>query len=152
MSNVRSRNTSIELTLRKALWHEGVRYRKNLSTLPGRPDIAITKYRIAIFCDGEFWHGKNWNTKRDRIKTNRAYWLPKIERNIARDNENEKKLLSMGWIVFRFWGEDISKHLNDCVNEIKEAIYGITHGIYYDANNNTDWPAAESDIIYLADK
>ena len=151
MSKVRSSNTSIELALRKALWHEGIRYRKNLASLPGRPDIAITKYRIAIFCDGEFWHGKNWDSKKDSIKTNRAYWLSKIERNIARDNKNEKKLFSMGWVVFRFWGEDISKHLNECVNEIKEAIYGITNGIYNDGNNNADLLAAESETAYLAD-
>jgi DNA mismatch endonuclease (patch repair protein) len=63
MGCIKSQNTSIEKMLRKALWHEGIRYRKNFKTLPGKPDIVITKYKIVIFCDGEFWHGKDWNNK-----------------------------------------------------------------------------------------
>ena len=136
MSHIKSTNTSIEVLLRKALWHEGIRYRKNVKTLPGKPDIAITKYKIAIFCDGEFWHGKNWDTKKDSIKTNSDFWITKIERNIMRDNKNEKKLANMGWVVLRFWGNEINKDLNDCVNEIKEVIYEIKNGIYNDEYNN----------------
>jgi DNA mismatch endonuclease (patch repair protein) len=120
MSRIRSSNTSIEVMLRKALWHEGIRYRKNLKSLPGSPDIAITKHKIAIFCDGEFWHGKNWDEKKESIKTNRDFWISKIDRNIMRDNENEKKLDNMGWVVLRFWGNEINKNLADCVKEIKE--------------------------------
>ena len=123
MSHIRSNNTSIELLLRKALWHEGIRYRKNLKTLPGSPDIAITKYKIAVFCDGEFWHGKNWDTKKNAIKTNSDFWIAKIERNIKRDNKNERELEKMGWVVLRYWGNEINKELADCVNEIKEIIY-----------------------------
>ncbi|MCL2138968.1 MAG: very short patch repair endonuclease [Treponema sp.] len=104
MSQIRSCNTSIELVLRKALWHEGIRYRKNLKTLPGKPDIAITKYKIAIFCDGELWHGKNWETKIMSFQTNRDYWIAKIEKNMARDFKNERKLENMGWHVIRYWG------------------------------------------------
>jgi DNA mismatch endonuclease (patch repair protein) len=149
MSQIRSNNTSIEILLRKALWHEGIRYRKNFKTLPGSPDIAITKYKIAIFCDGEFWHGKNWIKKKDAIKTNRDFWLSKIERNIIRDNKNENALKNMGWVVLRFWGDEINKKLADCVNEIKETIYEIKHGIYNrEYYNNIDFLVAENDLAY----
>jgi DNA mismatch endonuclease (patch repair protein) len=123
MSRIKSSNTSIEVALRKALWHEGIRYRKNLKTLPGKPDIAITKYKIAVFCDGEFWHGKNWDTKKNSIKTNSAYWVSKIERNMDRDNSTDSQLSRLGWTVIHFWGKDIEKHLNDCVAEIKDVIF-----------------------------
>jgi len=123
MSRVKSSNTSIEVLLRKALWHSGIRYRVNYSKLPGTPDIAITKYRIAIFCDGEFWHGKDWKATREKIQSNRDYWLPKIDRNIMRDNEVNRTLSYLGWTVVRFWGVDIQKNLNSCVEDIKEEIF-----------------------------
>jgi DNA mismatch endonuclease (patch repair protein) len=149
MSNIRSNNTSIEVQLRKALWHEGIRYRKNLKTLPGKPDIAITKYKIAIFCDGEFWHGKDWETKKNAINTNRDYWVTKIEKNIIRDNASEKKLENMGWVILRFWGNKINKKLEDCVNEVKETIYNIKNGIYYDNYyDETDLLVAEDEADY----
>jgi DNA mismatch endonuclease (patch repair protein) len=154
MSHIRSKNTSIEVLLRKALWHEGIRYRKNDSKLPGKPDIAITKYRIAIFCDGELWHGKDWENRKKQIKTNRDYWIPKIERNIERDIENEKKLESMGWIIIRFWGKEIKKNLIDCVSEIKEVIYEIENNIYgigYEQEYN-DFMAAEEEPAYNDDE
>ena len=122
MSRIKSKNTSIEVTLRKALWHSGIRYRVNYARLPGTPDIAITKYQIAIFCDGEFWHGKDWEEKRPNIKNNRDYWIEKIERNMNRDRRNEWALNCMGWIVLRFWGSEIHKDLYKCVNEVKYAI------------------------------
>jgi DNA mismatch endonuclease (patch repair protein) len=149
MSHIRSNNTSIEVLLRKALWHEGIRYRKNLKTLPGTPDIAITKHKIAIFCDGEFWHGKNWDTKKTAIKTNVDFWIAKIERNIMRDNKNEKKLANMGWVVLRFWGDDINKSLEDCVNEVKETIYEVKNGIYNsEFSNEVDLLVAEDGQAY----
>lgn len=122
MSRIRSNNTKIEVTLRKALWHLGIRYRINYAALPGKPDIAITKYRIAIFCDGEFWHGKDWGLKKDKIASNRGYWLPKIEKNIQRDEEIAKELHALGWQVLRFWGKDILKNLDDCISDIQDAI------------------------------
>jgi len=146
MSHIRSKDTSVEVLLRKALWHEGIRYRKNLKTLPGKPDIAITKYKLAIFCDGELWHGKYWETRKETITTNRDYWIPKIERNIARDNKNEKKLENIGWIVIRFWGKEIKKNLLDCVKAIKETIYEIENGIYsidYEQEYGNDLMVAE---------
>ena len=122
MSRIRSKNTRIEVKLRKALWHRGIRYRVNYALLPGKPDIAITKYYIAIFCDGEFWHGKNWGEKKEKIATNRSYWISKIERNIARDNEVDKKLNALGWQVLRFWGKDIECHLEACIADVEDAI------------------------------
>jgi len=123
MSRIKGRDTSIEVRLRKALWAAGIRYRKNYKKLPGTPDIAITKHRIAIFCDGEFWHGKDWESAKSKLRRNRDYWIDKIEGNMAREGEVEKKLLySMGWIVIRFWGEDIKKDLPGCVEEIKDLI------------------------------
>jgi len=122
MSRIKSKDTTIETNFRKALWHEGIRYRKNYSQLPGKPDIAVTKYRIAIFCDGEFWHGKDWEIKRQKIKKNREYWILKIERNINRDNETNRQLQNMGWTVLRFWGKDIKKNMSVCVDEVKSAI------------------------------
>ena len=123
MSRIKSKDTSIEVSLRKALWASGIRYRKNYKALPGTPDIAITKNCIAIFCDGDFWHGKGWETKKSEIRSNREYWNEKIERNIIRDQEVDKALLGMGWTVLRFWGDDICRDLDGCVNDVKEALF-----------------------------
>jgi DNA mismatch endonuclease (patch repair protein) len=153
MSHIKSKDTSVEILLRKALWHVGIRYRKNLKTLPGKPDIAITKYKIAIFCDGELWHGKNWDKRKKTIKSNRDYWVGKIERNIARDNENERKLKNANWVVIRFWGEDIKKNLDMCVNEIKEIISEVQKGIYeIDCSETEISSAAESTADYEIEK
>ena len=122
MSRIRSKNTKIEILLRKSLWHSGIRYRIHYSELPGKPDIAITKYNIAIFCDGEFWHGKDWSAKKDKIQTNREYWLPKIERNMERDRQIDKELDYLGWRVLRFWGKDIEKNLDDCISDVQDTI------------------------------
>jgi len=123
MSRIRSKDTSIEISLRKALWHAGIRYRKNYSAIPGTPDIAITKYQIAIFCDGEFWHGKDWERKKARIHSNRDYWIEKIERNIARDNEVNRKICGNGWTVMRFWGNEIRDNVKGCVEDVQDAIF-----------------------------
>ena len=123
MSRIKSKDTSIEVSLRKALWHAGIRYRKNYPKLPGKPDIAITKYRIAIFCDGEFWHGKEWEYKKDRIQSNRDYWLSKIDRNISKDIETNLALSYYGWTVIRYWGKEIQDDLEGCVEEVKDVIF-----------------------------
>ena len=114
MKHIRSKDTKIEIILRKALWHEGIRYRKNYDKLPGKPDIAITKYKIAVFCDGEFFHGKDWNQLQVKLKNsnNSEYWLKKIQRNINRDYEVEQEIRAQGWIVLRFWGKDIKQDVN----------------------------------------
>jgi DNA mismatch endonuclease (patch repair protein) len=122
MSRIKSTNTTIEAVFRKALWHEGIRYRKNDKSLPGNPDIVITKHRIVIFCDGEFWHGKDWEIKKPKIQANQEYWIEKIEKNMSRDIEINTQLKKMGWMVLRFWGVDIKKHMAECVTQVVEAI------------------------------
>jgi DNA mismatch endonuclease (patch repair protein) len=122
MSRIKSKNTSIELALRRALWSSGIRFRKNYKGLPGTPDIVITKYRIAVFCDGDFWHGKDWGVKKGALKGNRDYWITKIERNIQRDRETDILLNYMGWTVLRFWGSEIRRDAQGCVESIWDAI------------------------------
>lgn len=122
MQAIRSKDTTIELLLRKALWERGVRYRKNYKKLIGKPDIAITKYRIAVFCDSDYWHGYDWENRNQRIKSNRDYWVPKIERNMKRDQEVTERLQHEGWIVLRFWEWQIRKKLSECVENIPQAI------------------------------
>ncbi len=125
MSHIKSKDTSIEVSLRKALWKKGYRYRKNYSALPGKPDIVLTKYKIAIFCDGELFHGKNWEILKPRLLkgNNPDFWVKKIERNMKRDDENDKRLLFLGWTVIHFWGNDILKNTDQCVKVIEEAIF-----------------------------
>ena len=125
MSHIKSKDTSIEVSLRRALWKKGYRYRKNYSALPGKPDIVLTKYRIAIFCDGELFHGKNWEILKPRLLkgNNPDFWVKKIERNMKRDDENDKKLLFLGWTVIHFWGNDILKNTDQCVKVIEEVIF-----------------------------
>ena len=122
MQAIRSKDTTIELLLRKALWERGVRYRKNYKKLIVKPDIAITKYRIAVFCDSDYWHGYDWENRNQRIKSNRDYWVPKIERNMKRDQEVTERLQHEGWIVLRFWEWQIRKKLSECVENILQAI------------------------------
>ena len=125
MSHIKSKDTSIEVSLRRVLWKKGYRYRKNYSALPGKPDIVLTKYRIAIFCDGELFHGKNWEILKPRLLkgNNPDFWVKKIERNMKRDDENDKRLLFLGWTVIHFWGNDILKNTDQCVKVIEEAIF-----------------------------
>ena len=125
MQNIKSKDTEIEVLLRKALWKKGYRFRKNYSKLPGKPDIAFTKYKIAIFCDGEFFHGKDWEILKPRLEKgkNPDYWVKKIERNIQRDEEKDQQLNFMGWTVIHFWGKDILKDTEQCVRVIEETIF-----------------------------
>lgn len=127
MQHIRAKDTKIEIMLRKALWSKGYRYRKNYKKLPGNPDIVLTKYKIAIFCDGEFFHGKNWEVLRPRLANshNSEYWISKISRNRERDDEINKQLLFQGWTVIRFWGNDIKKHTDDCIKVIEECIFSM---------------------------
>ena len=122
MQAIKSKDTSIELSLRKALWEKGIRYRKNYKKLPGKPDIALTKHKIAVFCDSDFWHGFEWEERKKRIKSNQEYWIPKIERNMERDREVDSELQKMGWTVIRFWEWQIKKHLDQCVAAVETAV------------------------------
>ena len=123
MKNVKSVNTKPEVLLRKALWHDGIRYRKNYKKLPGTPDIAITKRKIAIFVDGDFWHAKgHQDNPGEQIKSNREYWVKKLSRNVERDKEVDEELLNLGWLVLRFWESDMKRDVEQCVKLIKEYI------------------------------
>lgn len=118
MSKIRGKNTKPELLFRSALWKKGVRYRVDTKQLPGRPDVSIKKYKLAIFIDGEFWHGYNWDERKDKIKSNRAFWIPKIERNMQRDRQVNRQLEEMGYTVFRFWEKEVKNELNKCINDV----------------------------------
>jgi DNA mismatch endonuclease (patch repair protein) len=122
MSAIRSTNTKAEVRLAKALWHLGYRYRKNNRTIFGTPDLTFKKLKIAIFVDSEFFHGKDWETQKDRVKTNTVFWQKKIERNIQRDIEVNNYLESQNWKVLRFWSDEIEKNLEDCVAKIQSEI------------------------------
>lgn len=132
MSNIRSKDSDIEIKLRKALWHQGFRYRKNYKELPGKPDIALTKFKIAVFCDSEFFHGKDWeNGLRDQILrgNNSEFWEKKILRNMKKDQEVNRQLEALGWTVLRFWGKDIQKNLDECLRTVEETVFD--HKIEY---------------------
>lgn len=130
MQSIRSKDTKIEMILRKALWSGGIRYRKNYSKIPGKPDIAITKYKIAIFCDSEFFHGKDWEQLKPRLQKgdNGEFWVNKIGKNREHDEQVNKELAFMGWTVIRFWGNDIKKNTDECIKVIEEAIFDIKIG------------------------
>ena len=125
MRRIRSKNTKIEIALRKALWHKGYRYRKNYEALPGKPDIVLTKQKIAIFCDSEFFHGKDWEVLKPQLEHGKdgEFWIKKISRNRERDDEVNKQLLFLGWTVIRFWGKDIIKNTDECVKVVEEVIF-----------------------------
>lgn len=116
MQSIKGKSTKIEVILAKALWHKGIRYRKNDRSVFGTPDISIKKYKIAIFVDGEFWHGKDWNE--NRIDTNKDFWNRKIKNNIARDELVNKTLGEQGWTVLRFWEKDVKNELGSCIDSI----------------------------------
>ena len=104
--------------LRKELWLRGLRYRKNYKKIIGKPDIVFIRKKVAVFCDSEFWHGYDWENRKNDIKSNRDFWIKKIERNIQRDIEVNEILKNDGWSVLRFWGNDIKKRTVECADEI----------------------------------
>lgn len=127
MSSIKSKNTRPELLLRKALWRKNMRYRVNYKKLPGKPDIVFTKPKVAIFCDGDFWHGHNWairgmNSLDEELAGYSEFWKNKILRNIERDSETNKRLSAMGWTVVRIWESDIKKDIDECVKKIENVI------------------------------
>lgn len=121
MQAVKSKDSEIERLLRKELWKRGLRYRKNVKDIIGKPDIVFIGKRIAVFCDSEFWHGYDWEHRKDDIKSRRDFWIPKIERNMQRDAEVTAALKADGWIVLRFWGKDIKKNASECADIIQRA-------------------------------
>lgn len=122
MQAVKSTGSKIEVILGKALWERGLRYRKNNKKVFGKPDFTFSKYKIAIFVDGEFWHGKDWEIRKYDHKSNQKFWHQKIERNIQRDKEVNAELEKQGWIVLRFWGKQIEKDLVNCLEIIEQKI------------------------------
>jgi len=122
MQAIKSTSTKDEVRLAKALWHLGLRYRKNNKKVFGKPDITFKKYKIAIFIDSEFFHGKDWEIQMSRIKSNRDYWIPKIERNIKRDIQVNTYLKEQKWLVLRFWSKQIKQELDVCICKIQHAI------------------------------
>lgn len=122
MSRIRSKDTKIELILRKELWSRGIRYRKNVKAIEGKPDIAFIGKKVAVFCDSEFWHGYNWDERKNDLKKNKEFWIAKIERNMERDAEVNRILKEQGWTVLRFWGNQIKKNLSECADIIENAV------------------------------
>lgn len=123
MSHIRSKDTKPEVLLRKALWKRGIRYRKNYAVLPGKPDIALTRYKIAIFVDGDFWHARDHqDSPGEQVASNKEYWQNKLKNNVERDKAVNDVLTEDGWLVLRFWSSDVMKHLDDCINQILQYI------------------------------
>lgn len=136
MRHIKSRNTKPEIILRHALWEKGYRYRVNYKKLPGKPDIVLPKYKICIFVDSEFFHGKNfesgyhsskYHSLKEQLEAgdHADYWLPKIQKNMARDREAEAELKAMGWTVLRFWSKEVTKNTDRCLCSIEETIFTI---------------------------
>lgn len=122
MQAVKNKDSAIEVMLRKALWHRGLRYQKNSSKVYGHPDIVFLGKKIAVFCDSEFWHGYDWENRKKEIKSHQDFWIPKIERNIQRDNDVNARLQESGWTVLRFWGKQIKSNTEACADIIEAAV------------------------------
>ena len=123
MQAVKNKDSQIELLLRQELWSRGLRYRKNVNRIYGKPDIVFIGKKVAVFCDSEFWHGYNWNERKKDFKSHQEFWIPKIERNMERDAEVTAKLESEGWTVIRFWGNEIKKNTAQCADIIEKAVH-----------------------------
>lgn len=123
MSNVKLKGGTEETMLAKALWHKGYRYWRNYKKLPGSPDIAIQRYHIAIFVDGEFWHGYDWANKKLKLQRNKDYWIEKIEENIARDARVDEQLRKIGWTPIHFWSKEVRTNLHGCVLKVTELLH-----------------------------
>ena len=122
MKQVKNKDSKIEILLRKEIWNRGLRYRKNVKKILGKPDLAFIGKKIAIFCDSEFWHGYDWENRKKDFKSHQDFWIPKIERNIARDKEVTEMLQQQGWIVLRFWGKEIQSDVSRCADIIEASL------------------------------
>ena len=146
----RSTGTKPERMLARELWRRGYRYRKNVRSVLGTPDICFKSRKVAVFVDGDFWHGRDWERARQRIKSNREFWYAKIERNMARDLRTDQRLQARGWRVLRFWASEVMKHLSECADRVKEVLREVhiqhLHRVYqYDTqyDNMLDIAAEE---------
>jgi DNA mismatch endonuclease Vsr len=122
MRSIKNKGTLIENLLAKEMWSRGLRYRRNDKNVFGKPDFSFKKYKIAVFCDSEFFHGKNWDNNKNHVKSNTKFWKDKIESNILRDKIVNEKLENEGWLVIRFWGEEIKNNYKECVTKIENLI------------------------------
>ena len=129
MQRVRSKDTASELTLRRALWHRGLRFTLHQATLPGHPDIVFSRAKLAVFVDGDFWHGNQWRLRglerledQFRDSENSEYWIRKISRNVIRDRESTTALEESGWRVIRVWESDIKRDLSGCVDRVEREV------------------------------
>lgn len=122
MAQIKGKQTTIEVALSKALWHRGLRLRKNQKGIYGHPDLSNKRLKVAIFTDGDFWHGFDWEERKDCIKSNQSYWIPKIEKNMDKDNEVNKELLSKGWLVIRVWEHEVRKDITGTADMIYRLI------------------------------
>lgn len=122
MARIRGKDTAIECALRQELRRRGLHYRKNVRTLPGRPDVAFAQYKVAVFCDGEFWHGRDWARRKEDFRNNKAFWVAKIERNRARDRRVNAELRAKGWRVLRFWERDIQRDVRAVGAKVEAAL------------------------------
>ena len=122
MKAIKNKNSNIEMKLRKELWSRGLHYRKNSASVFGHPDIVFVGKKVAVFCDSEFWHGFDWENRKKDIKSNREFWIKKIERNMARDSEVNDYLQSRGWKVLRFWGKEILSNCSGCADIVEDAL------------------------------
>lgn len=125
MKQVKNKDSVIEVMLRKELWSRGLRYQKNVTDIFGKPDLVFKGKKVAVFCDSEFWHGYNWEERKEDFKSNREFWIPKIERNMQRDIEVTEELQKQGWTVLRFWGKEIKKNVKECADIIEKEVRGI---------------------------
>lgn len=125
MSKIRGKDTKPEMAFRRALYAAGYRYRVDYKKLIGKPDIALKKYKTVIFIDGEYWHGENWEKRKPKIKTNRDFWVAKIERNMQRDQEVNQELDRLGYTVFRFWEREVKKELDRCLQEVLQHLASV---------------------------
>ena len=123
MSRVKNKDSEIELLLRRELWNRNLRYRKNVTKVMGKPDIAFIGKKIAVFVDSEFWHGFDWEHTQAEIKSNREFWITKIERNMQRDQEVNSLLTESGWTVLRFWGKEINCDVASCADKIEKVYW-----------------------------
>ena len=123
MQAVKNKDSQIELLLRQELWSRGLRYRKNVNRIYGKPDIVFIGKKVAVFCDSEFWHGYDWEERKKDFKSHQEFWIPKIERNMERDAEVTATLESEGWTVLRFWGNEIKKNTAQCADIIEKAVH-----------------------------
>ncbi len=119
-----SKDTTPERLLRRALFREGLRFRTNSKVVPGKPDLVFVRPKVAVFVDGDFWHGKDWRKRRLRLLngSNKAYWIAKIEANIRRDRQVSKTLIRAGWTVLRFWESEVCSSLDSVSRKVSEVI------------------------------